>query len=142
MTDFKNVLRQLRKNLNTLREREAKYGDNAPLTLLNQIKDHQTAITLTRQTITSELAEAEWRDFGLLYGGMFLIQHYLRLWMFKRHNLLPFNLIPFLNRAAELLFLQRLGGSYRFVHRSVQEYFASLTYEGIERLANDTAGDN
>lgn len=62
---------------------------------------------------------------GLIYGGGFLIQHYLRLWMFKWHNLLPFKLIPFLNQAAELIFLQRLGGSYRFIHRSVQEYFAA-----------------
>jgi hypothetical protein len=35
------------------------------------------------------------------------------------------HLIPFLNQATELIFLQRLGGSYRFIHRSVQEHFAA-----------------
>ena len=61
---------------------------------------------------------------GLRYGGIFLIQHYLRLTLLNKHNLLPFNLLPFLNQATELIFLQRIGGSYRFIHRSVQEYFA------------------
>ncbi len=62
---------------------------------------------------------------GLTYGGTFLIQHYLRLLLLNRHNLLPFKLIPFLNQATELIFLQRLGGSYRFIHRSLQEHFAA-----------------
>ncbi len=66
---------------------------------------------------------------GLLYGGGFLIQHYLRLFLLNRHNLLPFRLIPFLNQATDLLFLQRLGGSYRFIHRSVQEHFAAQWME-------------
>jgi hypothetical protein len=68
--------------------------------------------------------------FGLCFGGRcyyegFLLQHYLRLWLLNRHHLLPFKLIPFLNQATDLLFLQRLGGSYRFIHRSVQEHFAA-----------------
>lgn len=60
MTDPKTVLLQLNKNLNTLREREAKYAGNAPVELLNQIDDHKKAIDLTRQVITCELTEQEW----------------------------------------------------------------------------------
>lgn len=62
MTDFKQTLVQLTQNLNLLHEREAKYGGNAPLELLNQIEDHQTAITLTEQALKGELSEAAWRE--------------------------------------------------------------------------------
>lgn len=62
VTDFKNTLTRLNENLNILHEREAKYGGNAPLDLLNQITDHQAAITLTEQAITGELTEVEWRE--------------------------------------------------------------------------------
>ncbi len=62
MTTFQETLRQLNDNLNTLREREAKYGGNAPLELLNQMSDHQTAIALTEQAIRGDLAESVWRE--------------------------------------------------------------------------------
>ena len=62
MTDPKVTLLNLKKNLNILREREAKYAGNAPLDLLNQIDDHRQAIDLTRQAITGELGEAEWQE--------------------------------------------------------------------------------
>lgn len=42
-----------------LSEREAKYGGNAPLELLNQIEDHEQAFALTEQVIASEISEAE-----------------------------------------------------------------------------------
>jgi hypothetical protein len=61
MTNFKNILRKLNTNLNTLKEREAKYSGNAPLDLLNQIADHAKAITLTKQALRGEITEAEWR---------------------------------------------------------------------------------
>lgn len=60
--DLKAFLRKLHENLNILQEREAKYGGNAPLDLLNQIKDHQEAIAVTEQAITNALTEAEWRE--------------------------------------------------------------------------------
>lgn len=62
MANPKNTLLKLNKNLNLLQEREAKYGGNAPLELLNQIDDHRQAIELTEQAITGELSEAEWRE--------------------------------------------------------------------------------
>lgn len=62
MTDPKATLLQLNQNLNLLQEREAKFGDNAPLELLNQISDHQQAIDLTRQVITGELDEMAWHE--------------------------------------------------------------------------------
>ena len=62
MTDPKATLAKLNKNLNILQEREAKYGGNAPLELLNQIADHRQAIDLTRQAIASELSEDKWGE--------------------------------------------------------------------------------
>ena len=61
MTDFKNVLLKLSKNLNTLQKREAKHGGNAPLDLLKQIENRQTAVALTRPAITGELHPASIR---------------------------------------------------------------------------------
>ncbi len=61
-TDFKTFLLKLNKNLNILQEREAKHAGNAPLDLINQIEDHKQALDLTRQVITDELSESEWRE--------------------------------------------------------------------------------
>ncbi len=52
---------KLNKNLNILLERRAKFGGSPPLELINQIEDHCQAIDLTRQAITGELSQAEWR---------------------------------------------------------------------------------
>jgi tetratricopeptide (TPR) repeat protein len=62
MTDFKTTLIQLNENLNTLREREAKFAGDVPLDLLNQISDHEKAIALTKQAIEGEIGEADWQE--------------------------------------------------------------------------------
>ena len=61
MTNFKEFLLKLNKDLHILEEREAKHAGNAPLGLLNQIDDHKKAIALTEQVIEGELSRAEWR---------------------------------------------------------------------------------
>jgi hypothetical protein len=43
---------------------------------------------------------------------------------------LPFNLVPFLDYAAERIFLRKVGGGYIFIHRYLMEYFAALEAEG------------
>jgi tetratricopeptide (TPR) repeat protein len=62
MSELRVHLSRLRKNLNILREREARYGGNAPIELHNQIADHLTAIALTEQTIRGEFTVIEWRE--------------------------------------------------------------------------------
>lgn len=62
MPDYPTILTQLHDSLNILLEREAKYSDNAPLDLLNQIDDHRAAIALTGQARAGEIGEAEWRE--------------------------------------------------------------------------------
>ena len=59
MDDLKSQLTTLNKNLNTLREREAKYAGNAPLDLLNQIDDHVQAIELVTQAIDGQISRTE-----------------------------------------------------------------------------------
>jgi DNA polymerase III delta prime subunit len=62
LIDLKNFHKRLNENLNILQQREAKYGGNAPLELLNQIDDYKEAIILTEQVKRGELTESEWRE--------------------------------------------------------------------------------
>jgi len=59
MNNLKQKLATLHKNLNILREREARYAGNAPLDLLNQIEDHQRAIALVQAAIQGEITPDE-----------------------------------------------------------------------------------
>jgi hypothetical protein len=61
-TNYKDIQKELHESLNILREREAKYGGNAPIDLLNQIADYKTAITLTEQVVKGTLGKSNWRQ--------------------------------------------------------------------------------
>lgn len=54
--ELKGLLKNLHRQLNILKEREAKYLDNAPLELLNQIQDHQTAIELVQARLAGQIS--------------------------------------------------------------------------------------
>ena len=45
MTDLKEFLQKLNKNLATLHTREAKYANTAPLSLPNQIEDYHSGMS-------------------------------------------------------------------------------------------------
>ena len=63
---------------------------------------------------------------GLLHGLGAFTQHFvLRFWLW-RTNLLSWNLVAFLDEAAERLLLHKVGGSYLFAHRLLLDYFATL----------------
>jgi hypothetical protein len=63
---------------------------------------------------------------GLFFGLGAFTQHFiLRFFLSQRGNL-PWNLVPFLDEAAERLLLRKVGGSYIFVHRLLLDYFAGL----------------
>ena len=73
---------------------------------------------------------------SFLFGLQTIIQHYLLRYLINRHNLLPAffrdrTLITYLDTMAERIFLQRVGGGWRFIHRFFLEYVASLTPEEI-----------
>ena len=62
---------------------------------------------------------------GIVGGGLACLQHFtlrLILWI---NGAIPWNYARFLNHANERMFLQRVGGRYRFIHDLLQEYFSS-----------------
>ena len=64
--------------------------------------------------------------FALEFGGLAFIQHFiLRIVLFFT-RFIPWNYARFLNYCTERLFLQRVGGRYRFIHRLLQEHFAEI----------------
>ena len=64
--------------------------------------------------------------FSLPFGGAAVIQHFTLRFILYRAGHIPWNLTRFLDYATERIFLRKVGGGYIFVHRLLQEYFASL----------------
>jgi hypothetical protein len=54
-TDLKDILLTLHKNLDDLRDREAKHADQASPELLNQINDHKIVIELTYRLLATAI---------------------------------------------------------------------------------------
>jgi hypothetical protein len=67
--------------------------------------------------------------FGVILGGGFVLQHLTLRFILHRNGYIPWNLIRFLDYATERIFLRKVGGGYIFIHRLLQEYFASLYQE-------------
>ena len=74
--------------------------------------------------------------FGLIaflwYGGLNVVKHYTLRFILWRTNALPLNCAPFLDYAAERIFLRKVGGGYIFVHRLLLEYFAEIEHSQTE----------
>ena len=69
-----------------------------------------------------------------------LMQHFslrLVLWL---NEYAPWNYARFLDYATDRLFLQRVGGGYRFIHRLIQEHFAFKFLEKAIKL-NSRSGE-
>jgi len=63
---------------------------------------------------------------ALWYGGLDIIQHYtLRLILIIQSHT-PRNYARFLDYAVDHIFLQKVGGGYRFIHRMLLEHFAEM----------------
>jgi len=58
-TELRALLQKLRQNLALLQEREAKYGGEAPLSLLNQLDDYKKAIDLVKDTLIGDITPEE-----------------------------------------------------------------------------------
>lgn len=63
---------------------------------------------------------------GSLLGGNNVIKHYLVRTFLWIHGDIPWRYVKFLDSAASLTFLRKVGGSYIFLHRLLQSYFATL----------------
>lgn len=67
---------------------------------------------------------------GLWSGGVDWIHHFVLRLILGLRGSLPLRLARFLDYAAdELHILQKVGGGYMFIHRSLLEYFAALEQE-------------
>ncbi|KAM3100244.1 hypothetical protein ACKFKG_01685 [Phormidesmis sp. 146-35] len=79
----------------------------------------------TARVLASSLACLIWFSFQA-GGGQACIQHFsLRLILF-RTRAIPWNYARFLNYATERMFLQRIGGRYRFMHKLLQDHLANM----------------
>ncbi|WP_392477081.1 NACHT domain-containing protein [Nostoc sp. C110] len=76
--------------------------------------------------------------FGLLVGllsGLFssggktCIQHLCLRLILYFNGYIPWNYARFLDYCTERLFLQRVGGRYRFIHRLLQDHFAKMEFK-------------
>ena len=61
---------------------------------------------------------------GVYAGWRWVFQHYLLRLLLWWSGQFPLNITPFLDWAAQRVLLQRVGGGWRFVHRTLQERFA------------------
>ena len=61
---------------------------------------------------------------GTLYGGSNVVKHYLVRLILWYKGRLPRDCIVFLDHAAGLVLVRKVGGGYIFTHRLLQEYFA------------------
>ncbi len=66
---------------------------------------------------------------AILLSSFSVIQHFsLRIVLWSK-GYAPWNYARFLNYCTDRLFLQRVGGGYRFIHRLLQEHFARMWLE-------------
>ena len=69
--------------------------------------------------------EFVWGVFWL-FGWFVYVQHHVLRAILHRAGHLPKELVRFLDYAASLILLRKVGGGYIFVHRFLLEYFANL----------------
>jgi len=63
---------------------------------------------------------------ALWYGGLDVIQHYTLRFILSCIRYTSWNYARFLDYAASLVFLQKVGGGYIFIHRLLLEHFAAM----------------
>ncbi len=62
-------------------------------------------------------------------GGDAYLRHYALRFVLARSGKIPYLYANFLNYCTERLLLQRVGGRFRFLHRTLQEHFATMPLE-------------
>ncbi|NES82108.1 MAG: tetratricopeptide repeat protein [Moorea sp. SIO2B7] len=75
---------------------------------------------------------------GLLKGGKACIQHFVLRFILYQNGAIPWNYSRFLNYAAERTLLQKVGGGYIFMHRSLQEHFVALAMENYNEFLDSS----
>jgi predicted NACHT family NTPase len=63
---------------------------------------------------------------ALMLGGIAGMQRFVLRFVLWRQGYIPWNYARFLGLATERLFLQRMGGRYRFTHELLRDYLAQI----------------
>ena len=72
---------------------------------------------------------------GLFFGGRACIQHFTLRVILRLSGSIPWDYAQFLNYTTERMFLQRVGGRYKFIHDLLQKHFAALTPAQVKELS-------
>ena len=88
-------------------------------------------VLLTGATTLLRIQTLTWGMLGLLFGvaaggGEACIKHFILRIILYCNGYIPWNYARFLDYATERIFLQKVGGGYIFVHRSLLENFAQM----------------
>jgi hypothetical protein len=70
-------------------------------------------------------------SFGMIYGGSACLNHFCLRLVLYFNGYIPWNYARFLDYCTERLFLQRVGGRYRFIHKMLQDHFAKMPFDRI-----------
>jgi hypothetical protein len=84
------------------------------------------ALEITVVSCVAYSAMLEWLFCRVPFGGLAVIQHFTLRFILYCSSHIPWSFVRFLDYAAERIFLRKVGGGYIFVHRLLQDYFASL----------------
>jgi DNA polymerase III delta prime subunit len=63
------------------------------------------------------------------FGGRTCFQHFTLRLILYFNGYIPWNYARFLDYCTERLFLQRVGGRYRFMHKLLQDHFAKMEFK-------------
>jgi len=66
---------------------------------------------------------------GIYRSGTPVIKHFALRLILYHNGYIPWNYARFLNYCTERLFIQRVGGRYRFIHKMLQDHFAQMEFE-------------
>ncbi len=67
--------------------------------------------------------------FGMFGGGSVCIEHLTLRLILYFSRVIPWNYARFLDYTTERIFLLKIGGGYKFIHRLLQEHFAKMEFE-------------
>jgi TRAP-type C4-dicarboxylate transport system permease small subunit len=101
-------------------------------------------IEILPKSNTGLLSTVAWREvahaagiWAIMVGAWFwmdAVQHFILRVLLRLMGNTPRHFVRFLDYAATLSFLQKVGGGYMFMHRLVQEHFAGLSPEGQQKV--------
>jgi hypothetical protein len=63
------------------------------------------------------------------FGGRACLQHFSLRLLLWHQNSIPRNYARFLSYATERRFLEQVGGRYKFIHRLIQDHFATMSLD-------------